>query len=212
MPSNTYLIIGICAFLGLLLLWRGFSNLLTSDLHKLRGMFQLVISVLLLCFSSVVGIASINLSTYKNLTNETELATITFEELKHDKGRFIATLSIKGDLSRSYELQGDQWQIDARVIKWNNELLQFGFSPLYQFDRLSGRYSDIEMEKIAEQTPHDLLVQKGIDIWSLAQKFEHAISSMIDTTHGSSTYQPMSHNSSYSISLGNQGLISRPIE
>lgn len=212
MHNNVYIIIGVSIVLGLLLLWRGISNFLTSDLHKFRGIIQLALSVACVGVAALLGVAAINLSAYHHLTQETALATIEFEELRHDKGRYIATLNIKGDdVDRRFELQGDQWQIDVRVIKWHNELSKLGLKPLYQFDRLSGRHSDIEKQKITEQTLHSLAIQKGVDVWSLADGLKTVVQSFVDTSHGSSTYQPMRNGWRYEISLTNSGLVSRPI-
>ena len=118
MPDNIYIIIGLSAFLGLLLLWRGAHNTFNSDLHKFRGLLQLISAGILVALAAVMLITSINLSTYKNLSQETSLAVIEFEELHHERGRFITTLTMTNGLSRRYELKGDQWQIDARMIKW----------------------------------------------------------------------------------------------
>ena len=122
MPNNIYIIIGLSAFLGLLLLWRGTNNAFNSKLHKLRGLLQLFSASILLGLAAVVLVTCINLNTYKNLSQETPLASIAFEELRHDRGRFIATLTITNGLARRYELKGDQWQIDisiSRLTRYN---------------------------------------------------------------------------------------------
>ncbi|PIE36723.1 MAG: cation/multidrug efflux pump [Gammaproteobacteria bacterium] len=193
--------------LGLLLLWRGLSNFLNSDLHKFRGFIQLLVSITLLAVVAALGIATVNLSTYRNLTQESTLATIEFAALRHDPGRFIATLNVTGDLSRRYELQGDQWQIDARIIKWQPPLDQLGLMPLYQFERLSGRYSDAQMQQLSEPSVHPLLQQKGVDLWALAQQFKSL--PFVDASYGSATYHSMQDGLRYEISLSHSGLIAR---
>ena len=209
MPDNIYIIMGLSAFLGLLLLWRGTHNTFNSDLHKVRGMLQLISSGILLGLSAIILIASINLNTYKNLSQETPLASIEFEELRHDRGRFITTLTMTNGLARRYELKGDQWQIDARMIKWNDSAAQLGLKPLYQFERLSGRYSTADAQNSEEQTANELLVKKGVDVWQLAKKFNQLLPFM-DASYGTSAYQVMQDGLKFEISLTNSGLVTRP--
>jgi len=201
---------GLSAFLGLLLLWRGMHNTFNSDLHKVRGLFQLFSAGILVTFSALILTASINLNTYKNLSQETPLATIEFEELKHEQGRFIATLTMQDGLARRYELRGDQWQIDARIIKWGDTAAQLGLKPLYQFERLSGRYSDANLQNSSEQTANELLIEKGVDAWSLAKRFKRILP-FIDASYGSASYQSMQDSFRYSIFLAHNGLIARPV-
>lgn len=209
MPDNIYIIMGLSAFLGLLLLWRGTHNTFNSDLHKLRGLLQLTSSAVLIGLSVLILIASINLATYKNLSQETPLATIEFEELRHEKGRFIATLTTTSGLARRYELKGDQWQIDVRMIKWDNTAAQLGLKPLYQFERLSGRYSNADAQNSEEQTANELLVKKGVDVWQLAKKLKQFLPFM-DASYGSATYQVMQEGLKFDISLTHSGLVTRP--
>ena len=209
MPNNIYIIMGFSAFLGLLLLWRGMHNTFNSDLHKIRGAFQLISAGILVTFSALILTASINLNTYKNLSQETLLATIEFEELKHEQGRFIATLTMQDGLARRYELKGDQWQIDARIIKWGDIAAQLGLQPLYQFERLSGRYSYVDTQNTSEQTANELLIKKGVDVWELAKQFK-AFLPFIDASYGSAAYQVMQHGLKFDIALTNSGLVTRP--
>lgn len=208
MPNNIYIIMGLSAFLGLLLLWRGMHNTFNSDLHKVRGLFQLVFAGILTAFSTLILVASVNLNTYKNLSQETPLATIEFEELKHEQGRFITTLTMQDGLARRYELKGDQWQIDARIIKWDSSAAKLGLKPLYQLERLSGRYSGTDEQNTSEQTANELLIKKGVDIWKLAKQFK-AFLPFIDASYGAATYQNMQNGLKYEISLTQSGLISR---
>ena len=209
MPNNIYIIIGLSAFLGLILLWRGTHNTFNSDLHKFRGLLQLISATTLISIAVAILIACINLNTYKNLHQETPLASIAFEELRHDRGRFIATLTVANGLARRYELRGDQWQIDARVIKWDDTAAQLGLRPLYQFERLSGRYSTATAQNSEEQTANELLVKKGVDVWMLANKFKQFLP-FIDASYGSSAYQVMQNGLKFEIALSNSGLVTRP--
>jgi len=59
------------------------------------------------------------------------------------------------------DLRGDEWQIDARVLKWRGMAVLIGFDTLYRLDRLSGRYRDITQERIGLRTVHSLSENKA---------------------------------------------------
>ena len=55
---------------------------------------------------------------------------------------------------RMFEILGDEWQMDARVVTWKPPMTMLGLDPIFQLDRLSGRYAEVEEElsKIAACT------------------------------------------------------------
>ena len=53
-------------------------------------------------------------------------------------------------------LRGDEWQMDARVVNWKPPATLLGLDPIYQLDRLSGRYSDIMTRVNEQRTVHAL--------------------------------------------------------
>src|SRR5690625_7570671 len=53
---------------------------------------------------------------------------------------------------QEFDLRGDQWQLDARIIKWQGFVAAMGVKPGYRLDRISGRYYTLEDERSAERT------------------------------------------------------------
>jgi len=43
-------------------------------------------------------------------------------------------------------LNGDEWQLDARILRWEPALQILGFNTIYRLERLNGRYSKIDQE------------------------------------------------------------------
>ena len=64
----------------------------------------------------VVLLAGSNLWTYNRLTHEADVGTIAFTALGEQ--RFQAVFSAPDGLNRRFELSGDEWQLDTRIIKW----------------------------------------------------------------------------------------------
>lgn len=57
-------------------------------------------------------------------------------------------------------LRGDEWQIDARVLKWQAFVNVLGFDAVYRLERMSGRYSDVESERSALRTVYPLALRE----------------------------------------------------
>ena len=192
------------AFLGIILfimgirrIWRGGTT---------AGSLEGFIGLLLLAVAALMVVISINLYTYDRLTHESKAAEISFQEIGPQ--HFGSTLKFKNKI-QILDLRGDDWQIDARVLKWRGMAVLFGLDTLYRLDRLSGRYRDVEQEKTAPRTVYSLSEEKGLDLWLMVNKFKRWIP-WVDALYGSATYMPMVDGASYTVFVSFTGLLARP--
>lgn len=204
----TYIILLVLlAVLSLLVIWWASKLLFKSNwlLGWLRGMAGL----LLLTLAIGLALVALDFYSYKQITREENIASIRFTQL--DSQRFRAALVDAGGNERRYELSGDLWQLDARIIKWNNTLAGLGMSPGYRLDRLSGRYYSLQEEKAALKTVYGLGGSKSpLDTWQWLKE-TGAMQSLVDASYGSATYLPMADGALYSVSLSHTGLLARPV-
>jgi hypothetical protein len=114
-------------------------------------------------------VISMNLYTYDRLTHESKVAEVNFQEIGPQYFRTLLKLQNKIQI---LDLRGDDWQMDARVLKWRGTAVLLGFDTLYRLDRLSGRYRDINQEKTARRTVYSLSEGKGLDLWLMAKKYK----------------------------------------
>ena len=150
---------------------------------------------------------ALNLFSYHQLTREKPVATVSFKEVSPQV--FSATVTQPDGSSDQYELRGDLWQLDARIIKWKGLFALFGFAPGYQLDRISGRYLSLEDELSRERTVYQVHNPSiGFDIWKSAHD---GWSLMVDASYGSATYLPMSDGAIFEVTLSNTGLVGRPM-
>ena len=144
---------------------------------------------------------------YDRLTAEEHVADIQFTRSAADE--YTARLMLDGRLDKLVTLRGDEWQLDARIVTWKPPATILGLSPVYQLERLSGRYSDIERERSAPRSVHGLAEERPLDLWSLARRFpEYALG--IDAYYGTATYLPMADGARFRITLSRDALIARP--
>lgn len=170
-----------------------------------RGMF----GITFIAIAAVVALAAWDIYSYKQLMSEELVCNVSFQKL--DDQHYIATLTNREGESKQFDLRGDQWQIDARIVKWNGMIARWGVKPAYRLDRISGRYFDLEKETTAARTAHAIHSSPaGLDIWLLLNKRANWISA-VDAIYGSATYLPMKDKANFEVTLSNTGLVARPI-
>jgi hypothetical protein len=145
---------------------------------------------------------------YERLTDEQLVGVIEFSQVAPQE--YEARLMIDGELDRFLTLRGDEWQLDARVITWKAPATVLGLDPVYQLERLSGRYSQVDRERSEPRTVHALAEERPLDLWSLARKFPR-ITPGVDAYYGTATYVPMADGARFKVSLSRDALIARPI-
>ncbi len=196
----------VIALLGVLLFVKGMlrlrrGRLIAAGAHGVFGATLIAIGTLVLA-------VSINLYTYSRLTLERDVATLEFT--KHGDEQYKATLVESGsDLVHSYMLRGDEWQIDARILKWRGVGNLLGLDASYRLERLSGRYQNVAREQSETRTVYGLNENLGLDVWVLAQRAERWLP-LADATYGSATYLPMADGAEYYVTVSQTGLVARP--
>ena len=106
-------------------------------------------------------------------------------------------------------LRGDEWQVDARVLKWRPLASMLGFDTLYRLERVSGRYTDIDAERTSTHTVQSLHGPDQFDVWTLVRA-AHPHLPWVDALYGSAVYLPMADGASFAVSVGPGGLVARP--
>jgi hypothetical protein len=145
---------------------------------------------------------------YERLTAEQLVGVIEFSQSGPEE--YTARLMIDGQIDRLLTLRGDEWQLDARVVTWQPPATILGLEPVYQLERLSGRYSSIDREQTEPRTVHGLAEERPLDLWSMVRKFPR-LTPGIDAFYGTATYLPMADGARFRVTLSRDALISRPI-
>lgn len=195
--------------LGVLGLWTGAALVRAARARRpLRALNRLLLTLALDLAAIAALLLALALHGYGRLTTETPVARLHFEQTGTQA--FLATIELPDGESTQYPLRGDEWQLDARVVKWKPMAVVAGFDPLYKLDRLSGRYRDIEAERTNAKSAHDLAGGGELDLWRLAQRYPRWLP-FVDTEYGSGAYLPMRDGAAFDVSLSPLGgLIARP--
>lgn len=191
----------IGAYLGLRFL--GSRNWLLGWLRGMAGLAMLGISILLV-------LVALDLLSYKRLLEDMPIATISLQET--GKQQYKATLMhVLEGTEEEFELKGDQWQVDAKIIRWKGILGMVGAKPGYRLDRIAGRYYSLEDERRNDRTVYSLEKSEyGVDFWAIAKKTENRLPG-VEAVYGSATFLPMADGALFEISLSNSGLVAKPL-
>jgi hypothetical protein len=176
-------------------------------LQLVRGTLFFLSGATVLLVAAVAVLVAANLYTYARLTHEQEAARVSMRQL--GERHYVLSVQPKGEPPRHFELRGDEWQMDARVLKWRAMGNLLGFDTLYRLERLSGRYGSVAAERAGPRTVHDLSEETSLDLWSLVRR-HHAYIPFADALYGSAVYVPMSEGAEYTVSVSASGLVVRP--
>ena len=196
----------VCALLGLLFLVASVRRLRRR--RVMGGMAHGATGLILFSIAALALLIAGNLRTYQRLSYEQPAGELQLS--RSGERQFNAVLSYPSGERANFELRGDEWQVDARVLKWRAFANLVGFDTAYRLERISGRYSKIEDERSQPRTVYDLNTAGRIDPWELIHHY-HSWVPWMDALYGSATYLPMSDGALYEIKVSQSGLVARPL-
>lgn len=203
--TSIYIGIGLFLILGLVLLIKGVHRLWTR--RFVRGSLQGLSGMLFVALAGLSASIAMNLYTYQVFTAEQAVADVRFESLGPQYYRIY--FSRQGQAAELYEIRGDEWQVDARILKWHGLSTLAGLKTVYRLERLSGRYRNIEQEKNRLRSVHSLTESKGLDLWQLSHEYQQKVP-WVDAVYGSAAYLPMANKAQFTIKVSTTGLVIRP--
>jgi hypothetical protein len=178
-----------------------YGKIVSASIQSLSGVSLFLAGLLFLSIAT-------NLVSYARLTYEKNIVELSFKQL--DKQQFRVKIAyLDENKIDTFLINGDEWQIDARVIKWHGWAQLLGLNSNYRLERISGRYSDIDDERQKPRSIYSLGQKDEIDYWKLINHYKKWLP-WVDAYYGSATYLPMADKAAYSVTLTQTGLVARP--
>ncbi len=169
-----------------------------------RGLLLLVCLALALLLAGT-GAA---LRGYRLLGEEAPVVEIDARILSPQRWELVLTWP--DGRTRQVQLAGDDWRVEAIVLKWKLPAVLAGAPPLYRLDRLSGRYEDPAQEMSAPRTVISFDAAGSFDLLKLSRDYPKWLPE-VDTVYGSGAFLPLVDGGHYSVSLMRTGaLVARP--
>jgi hypothetical protein len=165
-------------------------------------------ALVLILLSAVAALIAANLLTYQRLSFEQPAGELQLT--RTGDREFNAVLTYPSGEHANFALGGDEWQIDARVLKWHAFANLVGFDSAYRLDRIGGRYTRLEDERSQPRSVYSLNQPQRIDLWDLVHRY-HSWVPWMDALYGSATFLPMADGALYEIKVSQSGLVARPL-
>lgn len=191
--------------LGIIVLWVAARILFNR--HWLLGWLRGTFGLAFVALAGLIALLAYDVLSYRALPVDKPLATISF---KADGGAYRVNL-LQGSEENSVLLEGDLWQLDARLLQWKGLAQLIGLQPGYRLEKLSGRFLSIEQQNLAQRTRVDLAHSLyGVDLWRWLRLNQRDLF-IFDPQAVRVTYLPIADNAVYTISLSPTGLLAEPM-
>jgi hypothetical protein len=157
--------------------------------------------------AAFIGVLTYDLGSYRSIPQDKPLATLSFKA----DGPYYRVSLLEGNRERSLTLEGDLWQLDARLLQWKGLAALIGLEPGYRLEKLSGRFLSIEQQSLAQHARVALAHSPyGIDLWRWLRLGQRDLF-VFDPQGLRVTYLPIADDAVYSISLTPAGLLAKPM-
>ncbi len=175
--------------------------------HWFLGWLRGTCGIAFLALAALVGLVAYDLYSYTPLPDDKPLVTLSFQG---DGTRYRVNV-LENGRERTVTLEGDLWQLDARVLHWKGLAALIGLEPGYRLERLSGRFLAIEQQAQAQRAGVDLAKSLyGVDLWRWLRLGQRDLF-IFDPQAHRVTYLPMADDAVFSISMTPTGLLAQPM-
>lgn len=205
----------LVAGLGVLVLLRGFGHVMGG--RGGRGIAHLMVGSPLALIGFAAGLIALNTQTFARLSHENNVADVWVKSLNPAQNTYrltIQRLDAPPDAVQTCDIQGDEWEMSARVQKWKPWANVLGLDTTYTLDQIGNKYFDATRGNGKTITACDLkgpppavdsYVPNSWLFWLLDRSYtEHR-------RFGSAAYMPNADGAFYKVVMTQSGLNAEPV-
>lgn len=202
------MLIAIAALLGVIGIATAASALRALANARLFGfLLRAIVALVLIAAGALLGVAALGLQGMQALMREETVARI--KVMPTGAQRYDATVTFADGHVETYDLAGDDIQVDGHIVKWTPLANQLGLHTSYRLDRISGRYRTIEQENTARRTLYPIGAPALIDLVALGRRLP--LAAFFDAEYGSATYVPVNGPAELELEVSTTGFLLRPL-
>lgn len=204
----------LVAAIGLLAVFRGFRHVAGGKPG--RASANLAAGTPLALLGVVFTLLGFNAQSFERLTYESTVAEVHVRLVDRAQSLYDVTI-VRKDADtppQTCRIQGDAWEMSARVQKWKPWANVLGLDATYQLDQISNRYTDAARANGRMITSCDLkgplpavdtYVPQSVLFWITSQAYVE------DRHFGSAAYMPLADGASFRVIMTQSGLNAEPI-
>jgi len=152
------------------------------------------------------------LNSYKMFTDVELVANVECKKSPNSDQTFLeiqlfpnTPISVK----KTFPFKADEWVIEGRIIKWKNLINRLGMRNYYRFERIRGRFFDIEHEKKASLFVYNLY-DKLDKFWLFIFKHQKYIP-FVDAAYGNSAFVIFQPDRKFEVYITNTGFMIKDV-
>lgn len=215
-----WIVPAVAGLLGVVLLFKGLGALFRGRIFS--GFLVGAGGAGFMAAAVIVSLLALDIQTYGRLTYERPVATIQTRQLGPQYFEATVIQPDRGEhapaATNLYPLHGDEWRLEAQVLKWKPWANVLGLDTQYRLDRLSGRYASIDQEINAARSVHPMTggddsvtwLPWKVSAWDSARRYRRYVDA-VDTLYGGGAYMPMADGAKYEVWITQSGLVARPV-
>ena len=173
------------------------------------GTIGLLAGLLFLSLAALFATITVSIQGYRALTYEEVAAKVKIEPTGPDQ--FTARFSFADGRKDTFILAGNEFYVDAHILKWRPVANFFGLHTTYELDRVAGRYSRLEDERSKPRTFFSLSRSKPLDMFYLRGRYA-LLKPLLDAEYGSATFIPAKESSEVEVRVSTSGLLVRKVD
>ena len=172
------------------------------------GVVSFFLALALLAGGALCAVVAVGIQGYRALTREDLAATVYTTPLGPQS--FEARIVLPDGSEANYRLSGDQFAVEARILKWHPWANLLGLHTAYELDRVTGRYERIEDEQQRPRTVFPLSPAHRVDLFAWRARLPW-LAPVVDAEYGSSTFTRADRAASYEVRVSTTGLLVREV-
>lgn len=174
--------------------------------HPVAGATGTLLALALGSLAGALATVAVAASGYRALTREEVALRVTTRPTGPQT--FEARLRFPDGRQQRHVLGGDEFYVDARILKWHPWANLLGLHTTYELDRIAGRYADLDDERDKPRTLYALGADRPVDAFELRRRFEW-LAPLVDAEYGSATFTAADRPAEYEVLVSTTGLLVR---
>lgn len=204
----------VVAALGALIVFRGLGHFFGG--RGGRAATHFVIGTPLAIVGFALGLVALNAQSFARLSHENDVANVAVKAIDRERERYRITIQRLDipDMTQTCDIEGDEWELSARVQKWKPWANVLGLDTTYALDQIANKYFNAERANGRPVTACDLkgpppavnsYVPRSWLFWLIDQAYAE------QRRFGSAAYMPNADGAVYKVTMTQSGLNAEPI-
>lgn len=175
----------------------------------IAGFLRGCLGIFFLALTILLAFSAKDISSYSAAENNQTIATLSFR--KKDGNLYQLDLQESGGDLHTTDIEGQQWQLYARMFKWSPLAGAMGFRPGYRLESVAGRFIELQLDNKTGKREAQILNSSGeVDVWAFLNK--HPVSFLsVDAYMSSPGFIPVADGAIFDVVLVGQNLNVNPL-